>query len=72
MVILLPRALWAVVALGFLLFLPAAAIARAPVILVSIDGFRADYMGQGATPVLDRLAASGVRAEGLRPSFPSL
>lgn len=68
----LPRALRAVLVLLLLLLAPAAAMAREPVILVSIDGFRADYMGQGATPVLDRLAASGVRAEGLRPSFPSL
>ena len=72
MALLLPRALRAVPALLLLLLAPAAAMAREPVILVSIDGFRADYMGQGATPVLDRLAASGVRAEGLRPSFPSL
>jgi len=72
MALLLPRALRAVPALLLLLLAPAAALAREPVILVSIDGFRADYMGQGATPVLDRLAASGVRAEGLRPSFSSL
>jgi predicted AlkP superfamily pyrophosphatase or phosphodiesterase len=72
MALLLPRALRAVPALLLLLLVPATALARTPVILVSIDGFRADYMGQGATPVLDRLAASGVRSEGLRPSFPSL
>lgn len=72
MALLLPRALRAVPVLLLLLLVPATALARTPVILVSIDGFRADYMGQGATPVLDRLAASGVRSEGLRPSFPSL
>ena len=72
MALLRLRALRAVPALLLLLLFPAAALAREPVILVSIDGFRADYMGRGATPVLDRLAASGVRAEGLRPSFPSL
>lgn len=45
--------------------------AREPVtILVSIDGFRPDYLGQGRTPVLDALAASGVTAT-MRPSFPT-
>lgn len=43
-----------------------------PLLLVSIDGFRADYLGRGLTPMLDGLAADGVRAEYLRPSFPSL
>ncbi|WP_404339932.1 ectonucleotide pyrophosphatase/phosphodiesterase [Sphingomonas sp. MMS12-HWE2-04] len=53
---------------------PAAASAaetRAPVtILVSIDGFRADYLDRGVTPVLSRLAAGGVTGP-MRPSFPS-
>lgn len=45
--------------------------ARAPVtILVSIDGFRDDYLGRGLTPHLSRLAAEGVSAT-MRPSFPS-
>ncbi len=44
----------------------------APVILVAIDGFRPDYLDRGVTPTLSRLAAEGVRAEGMRPSFPSL
>jgi predicted AlkP superfamily pyrophosphatase or phosphodiesterase len=45
--------------------------ARAPVtILISIDGFRADYLERGETPVLSRLAADGVHAA-MRPSFPS-
>lgn len=44
---------------------------RAPVtILVSLDGFRADYLDRGITPNLSRLAAGGVRAA-MRPSFPS-
>ncbi|MRW92400.1 alkaline phosphatase family protein [Duganella sp. FT80W] len=43
-----------------------------PVILVSIDGFRPDYLTEGVTPNLNRLAAQGVRAEGMRPSFPSI
>jgi predicted AlkP superfamily pyrophosphatase or phosphodiesterase len=44
---------------------------RDTVILISIDGFRADYLDRGATPVLSRLAAEGVRAA-MRPSFPSV
>lgn len=49
----------------------APAEARAPVtILISIDGFRADYRNRGVTPNLDALAASGISAA-MRPSFPS-
>lgn len=50
---------------------PAMAAGRAPVILISIDGFRADYMARGLTPTLAALAADGAWApEGMRPSFP--
>jgi len=50
---------------------PAAAETRAPVtILVSIDGFRPDYLERGVTPNLSRLAAEGASAA-MRPSFPS-
>lgn len=41
-------------------------------ILVSIDGFRADYLDRGRTPTLAALAADGVRAEALKPAFPTL
>ena len=41
------------------------------VILVSLDGFRWDYLDRGVTPNLDELAGRGVRAEGLIPSFPT-
>lgn len=41
-------------------------------ILVSIDGFRADYLQRGVTPHLAALAADGVQAESMRPAFPSL
>lgn len=47
-------------------------VPQAPVVLVSLDGFRPDYLGRGLTPVLDRLAAEGAHAEALRPSFPTL
>lgn len=43
-----------------------------PVLLVSIDGFRPDYLERGQTPVLTKLAAGGVRAEWMLPSFPTL
>jgi predicted AlkP superfamily pyrophosphatase or phosphodiesterase len=43
-----------------------------PLILISIDGFRADYLQRGLSPTLTALAADGVRAEALRPAFPSL
>jgi len=40
------------------------------VILISIDGFRADYLDRGVTPNLTALAHRGTRAA-MRPSFPS-
>lgn len=43
---------------------------EAMTILVSIDGFRADYLTRNITPNLGALAAGGVSA-GLTPSFPS-
>lgn len=44
---------------------------RPPVtILISIDGFRADYLDRGITTHLSRLAAEGARGK-LRPSFPT-
>ncbi|HET6807135.1 MAG TPA: alkaline phosphatase family protein [Frateuria sp.] len=46
--------------------------ARTPLLLVSIDGFRADYLDRGDSPTLQALAAEGVRGDGLQPSFPSL
>ena len=41
-------------------------------ILVSIDGFRADYLDRGRTPALLGLAQQGVRSSGMRPAFPSI
>ena len=41
------------------------------VILISLDGFRWDYLEWEEASNLRRLAASGVRAEGLIPVFPS-
>ena len=42
------------------------------VVLISIDGFRADYLARGVTPTLSMLARRGARAKGLEPSFPSV
>ncbi len=46
--------------------------ARGLLVYVLIDGFRSDYLDRGVTPVISRLAAEGVRAEGMRPSTPSV
>jgi predicted AlkP superfamily pyrophosphatase or phosphodiesterase len=44
---------------------------RNPVtIMISIDGFRPDYLDRGITPHLSALAASGIYGP-MRPSFPS-
>jgi predicted AlkP superfamily pyrophosphatase or phosphodiesterase len=51
---------------------PPPAAAPTPVILISIDGFRADYLDRGVTPNLKALADGGARAERMLPSFPSL
>lgn len=46
---------------------------RSPILLlISLDGFRWDYLDRGVSPNLSALAARGVRAKGLIPSFPSL
>lgn len=41
------------------------------VILVSLDGFRWDYIERYELPELGKLSAEGVRAERMRPSFPT-
>ena len=43
----------------------------APLLLVSIDGYRADYLQRGLSPALAALARDGVRTS-MQPSFPSL
>lgn len=50
----------------------AARSAQTPrVVLISFDGFRADYVDRPAAVNLRRLAARGVRAERMIPAFPS-
>ena len=51
---------------------PRAAPQTAPLLLISIDALRADYLGKGDTPNLDRIASEGVRAEWMNPSYPAL
>jgi len=51
---------------------PASAQVADAVILISIDGFRSDYLDRGVTPNLNAIAKIGVRAAGMRPSFPSI
>ncbi|MFC0677326.1 ectonucleotide pyrophosphatase/phosphodiesterase [Lysobacter korlensis] len=46
--------------------------APAPVVLISLDGFRATDLDLGLTPNLARIAREGVRAEWMTPSYPSL
>src|SRR5258708_31132373 len=67
-------AAWAfVAALAFTAPVAAQAPAAPPLtILISIDGFRADYITRGQTPAVAALAADGVWSRGMRPSYPSL
>lgn len=50
---------------------PQAPVEPPLVMLVSIDGFRADYLDRGITPNLSRLAGEGATGP-MRPSFPSV
>ncbi|HEY2624044.1 MAG TPA: ectonucleotide pyrophosphatase/phosphodiesterase [Dyella sp.] len=43
-----------------------------PLLLISIDGYRNDYIERGLSPTLSNLAKDGVHATGMQPSFPSL
>lgn len=49
-----------------------ASVEPAPLVLISIDALRVDYLGKGDTPNLDRIAREGVRAEWMNPSYPAL
>ena len=41
-------------------------------ILISLDGFRADFLTRGITPTLNQFIAEGVSPKYMYPSFPSL
>lgn len=51
---------------------PSTATEHPLTILVSIDGFRADYLDRGVTPTLSAIAAEGLRVRALQPSYPTL
>src|SRR5262249_8642064 len=52
---------------------PASPAPESPLlILISIAAYRPAYLDRAYSPVLAELAASGVRAKGLRPVFPTL
>jgi predicted AlkP superfamily pyrophosphatase or phosphodiesterase len=67
---------WLLAAIFAVLTISASANAAPPakptLIVLSIDGFRADYLDRGLTPTLAALAANGARAKAMRPSFPSV
>jgi len=50
----------------------ASAARPAPLLLISIDGYRADYLSRGLSPTLEMLAKNGVHADAMQPAFPSL
>ncbi|KAF9886556.1 hypothetical protein FE257_011328 [Aspergillus nanangensis] len=41
-------------------------------ILISLDGFRADFLDRGLTPTLNKFIASGISPQYMLPSFPSV
>lgn len=45
--------------------------AAGPVILISLDGFRWDYLQRYSAPTLQRLAREGVHARTMTPSYPT-
>lgn len=49
----------------------ATGVVEPTVIMISLDGFRWDYQELAETPTLDRIYATGVRAEALVPVFPA-
>ncbi|MEO6227159.1 MAG: ectonucleotide pyrophosphatase/phosphodiesterase [Thermomonas sp.] len=51
--------------------LTAPATTPTTVILISVDGLRATTIGTGVMPTVDAIAAKGVRAAWLTPSYPS-
>jgi predicted AlkP superfamily pyrophosphatase or phosphodiesterase len=50
---------------------PAPPTAAGPVILISLDGFRWDYLQRYSAPTLQRLAREGVHARTMTPSYPT-
>ena len=66
------------VALFIIALLPALTLAvpqsiklKPTVLLISLDGFRWDYLDRGVSPNLQSIIDRGVRAKSLIPAFPS-
>ena len=59
------------VILALLVWAPGLA-AKPLVVLISIDGFRPDYLKRGNSPTLDGLVDGGASAKGLISAFPSV
>jgi predicted AlkP superfamily pyrophosphatase or phosphodiesterase len=55
-----------------LLVWPIGLVAKPLAVLVSIDGFKPDYLKRGNSPFLDGLVDSGASAKGLIAAFPSV
>ncbi|KAK7083709.1 hypothetical protein SK128_014599 [Halocaridina rubra] len=43
-----------------------------PTLIISLDGFRADYLDRGLTPTIDALSKAGVMAPYMKASFPTV
>ena len=46
-------------------------VSTTPVVMLSLDGFRHDYLQRGHSPNLENFARVGLASEGLVPAFPS-
>lgn len=42
-----------------------------PLLVISMDGFRADYLSRELTPAVSRILNCGSRADYMYPSYPS-
>lgn len=65
-------AVLAIVALALGACTPPKKSGYAPLILISFDGYRPDYLDRGFSPNLAALAHDGVQATALHPAFPTL
>lgn len=45
---------------------------RMPLLLISVDGFRADYLERNLTPTIQRLADCGVHTPYMRSAYPTV
>ncbi|KAJ8032888.1 Venom phosphodiesterase 2 [Holothuria leucospilota] len=47
-------------------------VSKPPLIIVSLDGFRYDFLDRGLTPNIEKLQNCGAKAEYMIPAFPSI